>query len=101
MATSPTCSHSGTSLPVTRRWCSTDTSTTCSASGRSEGITQLVSGAGGHGRYPIDRGERGLAFGNDEDYGALRLELRPGKARYAFVSADGRELDSGRVRCRR
>ena len=48
-----------------------------------DGIAQYVSGAGGHGRYAL-RGDRRLAFGNDRDYGALRIELRPA-ARLAFV----------------
>jgi hypothetical protein len=64
------------------------------------GITELVSGAGGHGHYPVNEDDRRLAFSNDEEYGALRIELRRGEARYAFVSVRGRELDSGRVRCR-
>jgi hypothetical protein len=62
------------------------------------GIAQYVSGAGGHGRYPL-RADRRLAFGNDSDYGALRIELSPGRARLAFVSADGRILDVSTVRC--
>lgn len=65
-----------------------------------EGITELVSGAGGHGHYPLRPGPR-LAFGNDENYGALRVGLRPGGANLAFVSAAGRTLDSARVACRR
>jgi 3',5'-cyclic AMP phosphodiesterase CpdA len=68
---------------------------------RRDGLTELVSGAGGHGHYPIDRGYRGLAFANDADYGALRLVLRPGRASFAFLAADGRTLDSGRASCRR
>ena len=68
---------------------------------RRGGITELVAGAGGHLRYPIDDSYRGLAFGDDRHYGALRLVLRPGRASFAFVTAGGRTLDSGRVRCRR
>jgi hypothetical protein len=64
------------------------------------GITQLVSGAGGRGHYGVDAGDRRLAFSDDETDGALRLVLRPGIARYAFVSVSGRVLDSGVVRCR-
>jgi 3',5'-cyclic AMP phosphodiesterase CpdA len=66
---------------------------------RRDGITQLVSGAGGNGLYPIRR-ERRVAFGDDRHYGALRLTLAPGRARLAFVSDAGRVLDRGRVRCR-
>ena len=65
------------------------------------GITQLIAGAGGHGLYAVDRGDDPrLAFADDTHYGALRLELRPGRARYAFVAADGRTLDAGEVGCR-
>jgi hypothetical protein len=61
-------------------------------------ITQYVSGAGGHGRYALSRDSR-LAFGNDRDDGALRIELRPGRARLAFVSAAGEILDTSTVGC--
>jgi hypothetical protein len=66
-----------------------------------DGITELVSGAGGKDLYEIDRSDGRLAFANDTQHGALRLELEPGRARFAFVSAGGRTLDSGAVRCRR
>jgi len=62
------------------------------------GITQYVSGAGGHRRYAL-RDDRRLAFGNDRDFGALRIELAPGRARMAFVSAGGRIRDVSTVRC--
>jgi hypothetical protein len=65
-----------------------------------DGITEFVSGAGGDGHYSLRRSGR-LAFGNDRDYGALRLALRPGAASYAFVTTGGRVLDSGTLRCRR
>lgn len=63
------------------------------------GITEIVSGAGGRSHYGVDA-DRRLAFSDDHSDGALRLLLRPGVARYAFVSASGRVLDSGVVRCR-
>jgi predicted phosphodiesterase len=63
------------------------------------GITELVSGAGGHSLYPVHR-RRDLAFANDSAFGALRLRLSPGLARFRFVSVAGRTLDSGKVRCR-
>ena len=65
-----------------------------------DGIAQYVSGAGGHGRYRL-RDDRRLAFGNDRDYGALRIELSPGRARLVFVSAAGKILDVSTVRCAR
>ena len=68
---------------------------------RTAGITELISGAGGRSHYELDRDYHRLAFGNDTDFGALRLELSPGAARFAFLTAAGRMLDSGRLRCRR
>lgn len=65
-----------------------------------DGITEIVSGAGGHRRYRLNRSDQRLVFGNDTSYGVLRLELMPGKARFAFVDVDGRTLHSGSVRCR-
>jgi hypothetical protein len=64
------------------------------------GLTELVSGAGGHGHYPLAR-RSGLRFADDRHYGGVRLLLRPGSARIAFVAADGRVLDRSRVSCRR
>lgn len=64
-----------------------------------DGITAFVSGAGGHGHHALDEDDPRLAFGDDEHYGALRLELEPGVLRHAFVSSSGRMLDSGEVRC--
>ena len=65
-----------------------------------DAITQYVAGAGGRRRHRLER-DRRLAFGNDRDYGALRIELRSGRARMAFVSAAGRILDTSVVRCAR
>jgi hypothetical protein len=65
-----------------------------------DGITELVAGSGGHEHYPIRSGS-GLVFGDDHDFGALRLVLRPGRASYAFVSTTGKVLDSGSVPCKR
>jgi hypothetical protein len=63
-------------------------------------LTQLVAGSGGNRRYRVDRSYPGLAFANDSDYGALRLDLTPGRAGVGFVAADGRRLDAGVVPCR-
>ena len=65
-----------------------------------DGVTHFVSGAGGHGRYPLHDDPR-LAFGDDRHFGALRLRLRPGIATHAFITADGETLDSGVIRCAR
>jgi calcineurin-like phosphoesterase family protein len=66
-----------------------------------DGMTQFVSGAGGRSHYRVRSDDSRLAFGNDRDYGALRMILRPGVARYAFIAADGRVLDRGTIGCRR
>jgi hypothetical protein len=65
-----------------------------------DGITSFVSGAGGHSHYALRRDDPRLAFGDDWADGALRLRLRRGSASYAFVTAAGRVLDSGTLRCR-
>ena len=64
-----------------------------------DGITELVTGAGGHGHYSL-RPDPRRAFGDDQTFGALRIELRPGRADLGFVAADGRVLDRHRVTCR-
>ena len=66
-----------------------------------EGIIGLVAGAGGRSRYEVDRGDPRLAWADDRVDGALRIDLRPGRADYAFVSADGRVLRRGRATCTR
>lgn len=60
---------------------------------------QSVSGAGGRTLYNVREDDRRLAFASDA-FGALRLELRPGAARYAFVAADGSVLAEGTIGCR-
>ena len=65
-----------------------------------EGVTQFVSGAGGHDRYGINSGDERLQFGNADSYGALRLALRPGRADFSFVNTKGAVLDRGTIRCR-
>jgi len=64
-----------------------------------DGITEIVSGAGGAPLYRLDPSDRRLAFGDDTHFGAVRLELTPGRARFAFVRVGGQVLDSGVVRC--
>ena len=39
------------------------------------GTTEVVSGAGGHGRYPVDKSHSRLVWSNDGVYGALRIRL--------------------------
>ena len=66
-----------------------------------DGITQIVSGAGGRELRTVDEDDPRLAFSSDQDYGAVRLALRPGRAVVSFVAADGRVLDRSSVSCRR
>jgi calcineurin-like phosphoesterase family protein len=66
-----------------------------------DGLVQFISGAGGHDRYQSDENDPRLAWDEDDEFGALRLDLRPGVARYRFVAVPGRTLDSGTIRCRR
>ena len=67
---------------------------------RRRGITQLISGAGGRSHYKIDFGAQQLVFGNDTQYGALRLDLQPSRASWQFVTSTGRVLHRDAARCR-
>ncbi len=67
---------------------------------RRDGLTQYVSGAGGRGRYPLNRRDPRLAFGRADRFGALRIELRADRAKLEFRSATGAVLDKSEVRCR-
>jgi hypothetical protein len=67
---------------------------------RKDGITEFISAAGGATLLRIWKDPR-VAFANNTTFGALRLKLSRGLARFAFVAVDGRTLDSGKVRCRR
>jgi hypothetical protein len=66
---------------------------------RIDGITSFVIGAGGHGHHALDEDDPRLAFGDDERYGALRLELTPGSARWQVIDDEGYTLDRGRRGC--
>jgi len=66
-----------------------------------DGITELISGSGGHGLQPFVASNPDRVFQNDTAYGALRLQLRPGRATFKFISASGKKLNSGRVGCSR
>jgi hypothetical protein len=66
---------------------------------RRDGMTELVAGAGGAVFHGLRR-DRRLAFGRANRRGALRLVLRPGRARIEFRDARRRLLDSSTVRCR-
>jgi calcineurin-like phosphoesterase family protein len=65
-----------------------------------DGIVQLIAGAGGRRLYDVNERHRRLAFSNDKKFAALRLDLEPGRARWRFVAVDGKVLDKGSLRCR-
>jgi hypothetical protein len=66
-----------------------------------DGLSELVAGSGGHGLHRIVTPDPNRVFQNDTAYGALRLQLRPGRASFRYVSASGKKLSSGRVQCTR
>lgn len=66
-----------------------------------DGIVQFVSGAGGRALYDVDSDDERLAFADDRGFGALRLELQPGRATYTVVDEAGGALDRGELRCER
>ena len=68
---------------------------------RRDGIVQLIAGAGGHGFYSSDENDPRLVWDEDDEYGAVRIDLRPRVARFRFVTPPGRTLHRGKVRCRR
>ena len=63
------------------------------------GVVPFVVGAGGRGHQKVSRDDPRLAFADSRTSGALRIALRPGRARWALVASGGRSLDSGSVRC--
>jgi acid phosphatase type 7 len=65
-----------------------------------DGTTEVVSGAGGHGLYRVDRADTRVTWFNDRTYGALRIRLLRRRAALAFVAESGRVLNRFSVRCR-
>lgn len=64
-----------------------------------DGLVQVVSGAGGAERYDVAADDEHLAFADDDHFGALRIDLRPGSATLAFVDAGGAVLDRSSIAC--
>ncbi|MCW3013143.1 MAG: hypothetical protein JWO02_235 [Solirubrobacterales bacterium] len=64
------------------------------------GTTEIVAGAGGHKPYPLNVGDRRLAYGSTGAPTALELRLTPGRAQLTFWRVDGKRLDQTVVRCR-
>lgn len=67
---------------------------------RRDGVTALITGAGRRSHYPLNRSDPRLAWADDRTEGALRLQLRPGRADYAFIAAGGRVLRRSAATCR-
>ena len=63
------------------------------------GLVQYVVGAGGRGRYGLDRSNPTMVWGRDDLNGALRIVLTPGRAVLQFRGPRGRVLDRSRVTC--
>jgi hypothetical protein len=63
------------------------------------GTVGFIAGAGGRKLHPVDESARRLAFSSGR-YGALRLDLSPGRAHWRFVAVGGDVLDEGSLRCR-
>ena len=99
-ATSPTCSRSGMRSKGRAAVVVNGHEHDMQRFAPRDGITELVSGAGGADLYTVDKQYKGLAFGNDDEFGALRLELSPGAATYRFVTSQGATIDSGKVACK-
>jgi hypothetical protein len=66
---------------------------------RIDGVVEVVSGGGGRFLHGVDESDERIAFARDDVFGALRLRLRPGLARLAFIGADGAVLDRSSVTC--
>ena len=64
-----------------------------------DGTTQFISGAGGFSHTTPSAEDPRLGYGDGVHYGALRLRLTPGRAKWAFVASDGALLRSGSVHC--
>ena len=63
------------------------------------GITQFVVGTGGGDLGSPDFYDPRLASKSDRYFGALRMELAVGGARYGFISTDGVTRDDGDLTC--
>ena len=59
------------------------------------GSSQLISGAGGHDLYQSNENDPRLVWDEDDEFGALRLDLRPGVARFRFVALPGQHAAQG------
>ncbi len=63
------------------------------------GITEFVAGAGGHLFHSVTATDVRLAAFNSTQYGALRMQLEPGRMDYQYVLTNGTVYDSGSIPC--
>ena len=63
------------------------------------GVTQFVVGTGGHDLESFGLSDGRLAGAAEYVPGALRLELSPTGAAFAFIAPDGTVLDTGTIPC--
>ena len=77
-----------------QRWEALDGAGNPSASG----ITELISGGGGHALGTFPGSDSRVAF-KAAEFGAVRLGLNAAGAAYQFTTATGTTLDSGSVKC--
>ena len=61
----------------------------------SDGIRQFIVGSGGRGLTALGQRDPAFEFGNDRDFGVLKLTLAPSSYSWQFVGVNGRVLDSG------
>jgi Calcineurin-like phosphoesterase len=64
-----------------------------------DGVTVIVSGAGGHDMRPLGSQSHPVAAALADVPAALRLTLRVGEADFQAIGADGTVHDAGRVTC--
>ncbi|MEZ4564191.1 MAG: DNRLRE domain-containing protein [Thermomicrobiales bacterium] len=65
-----------------------------------QGIRQIIVGTGGVGHYPIGPPIANSEVRNDEDWGILKMTLRPGSYDWEFIPVEGQSFtDSGSGVC--
>lgn len=64
-----------------------------------DGIVQFISGSGGKELYDVDSSDSRLEFQDDDNFGALRIELRPGGASTSFITKEGAVVDRSSLKC--
>lgn len=64
-----------------------------------DGLTTLISGAGGKSHYSINLSDERLDFADTDNDGAVELILQPGEVSWRFVTVEGDVLDEGQASC--